>query len=159
MKQDTHKITLLLLLCVASILLAIGLVTPIITLKKFVIVQNTFSIMSGTWSLLKDGHFFLFLTIALFSILLPIFKILFLSVLVWNNNFTDLSAKTLSLIHDYGRWSMLDVFIVAVLIVAVKLGAIADVEKHIGLYFYAASAILIMFITSKVMRLSNNNNI
>jgi len=48
---------------------------------------------------------------------------------------------------------MLDVFVVAVLIVTVKLGAIADVEKHLGLYFYAASAILIMFVSSSVMKL------
>lgn len=51
---------------------------------------------------------------------------------------------------------MLDVFVVAVLIVAVKLGAIADVEKHIGLYFYAASAVLIMYLTNKVAKFNNN---
>lgn len=157
MKKETLKVTLLILLFVASILLAIGLVTPIITLKKFVFVQNTFSIVSGTWDLLKDGHFFLFFIIALFSILLPIFKLFFLCVIILTNNSeSNFSKKIFRLIHDYGRWSMLDVFVVAVLIVAVKLGAIADVEKHIGLYFYAASAVLIMYLTNKVAKFNNN---
>jgi len=50
---------------------------------------------------------------------------------------------------------MLDVYVVAILVVVVKLGAIADVEKHFGLYAYAASAILIMFITSRVVKMQN----
>jgi len=29
--------------------------------------------------------------------------------------------------HQYGKWSMLDVFVVALLVVAVKLGAVASV--------------------------------
>ena len=145
---------MLLLLTIATILLAVGLVAPIITFKKFIFLENTFSILSGTWSLLNEGHLFLFFIISLFSILLPIFKLFFLANLVCNTNSSISSKnKTLTYLHRYGRWSMLDVFVVAVLIVTVKLGAIADVEKHLGLYFYAASAILIMFVSSSVMKL------
>ena len=64
------------------------------------------------------------------------------------------SKKVLELIHRFGKWSMLDVFVVAILVVVVKLGAIADVEKHIGLYAYAASAILIMLITNMVVKIN-----
>jgi paraquat-inducible protein A len=46
---------------------------------------------------------------------------------------------------------MLDVFVVAILVVVVKLGAIGSVEKHIGLYAYAAAAILIMLLTNKLV--------
>jgi len=46
---------------------------------------------------------------------------------------------------------MLDVFVVAILVVVVKLGAIGNVEKHFGLYAYAGAAILIMILTSKIV--------
>lgn len=100
---------------------------------------------------------FLFFIITVFSIILPIFKIIFLANLVYSSATTNAkTTKTLDLVHRFGRWSMLDVFVVAVLVVTVKLGAIADVEKHIGLYFYAASAILLMFITSRVINMKND---
>lgn len=157
MKVSTYRNLLLFLLFIATIFLAVGLVTPIITLKKFIFIQNTFSIISGTWGLLKDGHLFLFFIISLFSIILPIFKIFFLANILYGAAPTKSNTKkTLDLLHRFGRWSMLDVFVVAILVVAVKLGAIADVEKHIGLYFYAASAILLMFIISRTMNLKSD---
>jgi paraquat-inducible protein A len=57
--------------------------------------------------------------------------------------------------HLYGKWSMLDVFVVAVLVVAVKLGAIADVDMRYGLYAFAASVLLTMYITSRIVSLTN----
>lgn len=158
MQVTSHKILLLILLLIAAILLAVGLIAPIITFKKFIFIQNTYSILSGTWNLLKEGQFFLFLVISIFSIILPIFKLGILANLVYSKSSTNsVTEKTLTLLHNVGRWSMLDVFVVAILVVVVKLGAIADVEKHLGLYAYAASAILIMFITSKVVYLKNND--
>lgn len=157
MKASTYRNLLLFLLFIATIFLAVGLVTPIITLKKFIFIQNTFSIISGTWGLLKEGHLFLFFIISLFSIILPIFKIFFLANILYRASPTHSNTKkTLALLHRFGRWSMLDVYVVAILVVAVKLGAIADVEKHIGLYFYAASAILLMFIISRTMNLKSD---
>ena len=50
---------------------------------------------------------------------------------------------------------MLDVFVVAVLVAAVKLGAVADVEMRFGLYAFAASVLLTMFITSRIVGLTN----
>lgn len=156
LKTFSYRVTLLLLVFIAAILLTIGLVAPIITFKKFIFIQNTYSILSGTWNLLKEGQFFLFLIISLFSIILPIFKLGILASLVYSNSSTSsVTKKTLTLLHNVGRWSMLDVFVVAILVVVVKLGAIADVEKHLGLYAYAASALLIMFITSKVVKMKN----
>ena len=51
-----------------------------------------------------------------------------------------------------GKWSMLDVFVVAVLIASVKLGSIASIEIHYGLYVFAASVILMMVATHLIHR-------
>lgn len=152
MSFTTKKSALLLLLIVAALLLAVGLVAPIITFKKFIFIQNTFSILTACWNLLKEGQLFLFIVIVLFSIILPVFKIILLAKLILSKTLISTNVKrTLDLMHRFGKWSMLDVFVVAILVVVVKLGAIGNVEKHIGLYAYAGAAILIMLLTNMVI--------
>ncbi len=142
---------------IAAALLSIGLVTPIITLTKFVLVENTFSILSGAIELLMEGQVFLFLVITGFSIVLPILKLGVLYRLVSKKEPMQRSTrKLLHWMHLYGKWSMLDVFVVAVLVVSVKLGAIADVEIRFGLYAFAASVLLTMLITARIVDLTNN---
>ena len=139
----------------AAALLLVGLVAPIITLKKFVLVENTFSVLSGVVELLQNGQIFLFLLLTGFSILLPILKLGVLYRLVSRREaLQDRGRKLLHWMHLYGKWSMLDVFVVAVLVVAVKLGAIVDVEMRYGLYAFAASVLLTMFITARVVSLA-----
>ena len=143
---------------VAAILLFVGLVAPIITLSKFVLVQNTFSVLSGVIELFEEGQIFLFLVIAGFSVVIPILKLWILYRLVSKKEVArEKIKKQLHWMHLYGKWSMLDVFVVAVMVVAVKLGAIADVEMRYGLYAFAASVLLTMFITSRIVGLTNNS--
>ncbi len=154
MRCTDNKAVLLLLLAIAALLLVIGLIAPIITFKKFIFIQNTFSILTACWSFIKQGQVFLFLVISVFSVVLPIFKLSLLTVMVLSSStITQNTKKVLGLMHRFGRWSMLDVFVVAILVVVVKLGAIGDVEKHIGLYAYAGAAILIMLLTNKIVKL------
>jgi paraquat-inducible protein A len=142
----------------AALLLLVGLLAPIITLRKFVLVENTFSVFSGVVELLQHGQIFLFLLLAGFSVVLPILKLGLLYRLVSRNEaMQDRGRKLLHWMHLYGKWSMLDVFVVAVLVVAVKLGAIVDVEMRYGLYAFAASVLLTMFITARVVTLSGRS--
>jgi paraquat-inducible protein A len=110
--------------------------------------------MSGVWQLWLDGHIILFLLIAGFSIILPIAKIILLFNLLHPNT-TQVyhRKKLLQLMHNYGRWAMLDVMVVAVLIVSVKLGAIASIQIHPGLYIFGSAVLLIMLITHQVVKL------
>jgi paraquat-inducible protein A len=145
-----------LLIAVASILLGIGLVAPIITLEKFLLIENTFSVVSGVVQLLKEGQWFLFFVIACFSIVLPVLKlgVLYLLVGIRLSGEKQLH-QYLHWMHLYGKWSMLDVFVVAILVVAVKLGAIANVEMRYGLYAFAASILITMFITARIVFLTS----
>jgi paraquat-inducible protein A len=58
------------------------------------------------------------------------------------------------MMHDYGRWAMLDVMVVAMLIVTVKLGVIATIQIHAGLYVFGSAVLLIMFITQRVVHIT-----
>jgi paraquat-inducible protein A len=143
-----------LVLLITCVFLGIGLVSPIITLKKFVVMETTFSVLGGVVELLKEGQVFLFLIITGFSVLLPMLKIGVLTRLLGAGQQTATLDRYLHWMHLYGKWSMLDVFVVAVLVVAVKLGAIASVEMRYGLYAFAAAVLLTMCVTARVVSLS-----
>jgi paraquat-inducible protein A len=142
-------------LALASVLLGIGLFAPVITLEKLLFVTSTFSLVSGAVQLLLEGQLFLFLVVAAFSIVLPVIKIIvlfrFLSADLGRNGALH---RYVHWIHLYGRWSMLDVFVVAILVVSVKLGVLASVQMRYGLYAFAASVLLTMAVTARIVSLS-----
>lgn len=139
------------------ICLGFGLVSPIITLNKFVLIENTFSVFSGVAQLFNEGQIFLFIVISGFSILLPIFKIIVLFILLSiRTTKTERLDKYLYWMHLYGKWAMLDVFVVAVMVVAVKLNAVASVEMRYGLYAFALAVIMTMIVTARVVSLADS---
>jgi paraquat-inducible protein A len=102
--------------------------------------------------LLREGKIFLFILITAFSIVLPLLKLGLLYRLVSHSPASATRLQRyLHWMHAYGKWSMLDVFVVAVLVVAVKLGAIASVQMHYGLYAFAGSVLLTMLLTARIV--------
>lgn len=144
-----------LLVVITAVCLAIGLSAPVLTLEKFFIIENTFSIFSGLVQLLEEARIFLFIIILLFSVVMPIIKLVVLFRLLGSTaGSSETLHRYLRLMHQYGKWSMLDVFVVALLVVAVKLGAVASVETHDGLYAFGSAVLLTMAITARVIYLS-----
>ncbi|MGB5445804.1 MAG: paraquat-inducible protein A [Psychromonas sp.] len=144
------------LLTLATLLFLVGLFLPMITISKFVVIENSLSVISGLGELVSSGQILIFLIVGIFSVIIPILKIGFLFLLLEPDITTSNQHKRLLyLMHEYGRWAMLDVMVVAILIVTVKLGVIATIQVHFGLYLFGIAVLLLMFITSKVSRLSN----
>ena len=148
---ETTKTNALLLL--SFILFLIGIFAPVLTFQKFFIFSSKVSIITGLFQLLTEGYPILFILIFGFSLVLPFFKLLLLfglmNGLIHN---PDRHRKILHWIAQFGKWSMLDVFVAALLIVTIRLGAMADVKVHFGLYAFGASVILTMIATSRVMK-------
>jgi len=148
---------LLLLLLTAIGLLVAGLILPMMTITKLLMFSNSFSVVTGVYELWQNGHFLLFIIVAGFSILMPFLKIaVLLQLVLQRNQESARKNRLLHLMHEYGRWAMLDVMVVAVLIVTVKLGAIASIEVHTGLFVFGVSVLLIMFITRRVVHLTRD---
>ena len=145
---------------IAAILLLLGVCLPLITVSKFIIVTTTYSLLSGIFGLLSNGQIILFVVVFVFSVCLPIAKMYCLYKIIFSEN--DVHApqivRYIKWMHDYGRWAMLDVMVVAVLIVASKLSVVAYVEVHLGLYLFGVSVIMVMFLTNRVSRLTSNVN-
>lgn len=148
---------LLTLLLLAFGLLIAGFVTPMMTITKLVFFSDSFSLLLGIYELFQSEHYFLFVLVGGFSVVLPVLKILLLLRVITYGNLESVKLKKwVRWMHDYGRWAMLDVMVVAILLVTVKLGAIASIEIHSGLYLFGVAVLLIMFITNAVMNHTQN---
>ena len=128
-----------------------GVFAPLLTLKKFFIFSNTVSLASSLGQLADEGYYLILVLLFCFSILLPIAKLVLLLRLVNASLLdSDRHRRRLHWMARVGKWSMLDVFVVAVLLVTVKLDVIADVKVHAGLYAFVASVLLTMGLTAWV---------
>jgi paraquat-inducible protein A len=141
-----------LLLVMAAAVFAVGIWAPILTLKKLVFMKSTFSVLSGISQLLDERQYGLFVLIAGFTVLLPVFKMAVLFAALNGVHESESRKRIVSWLSFLGKWSMLDVFVVAVLIASVKLGPIAKIEIHYGLYAFAASVLLLMVTTHLIHR-------
>ena len=142
------------LILLNAVILVIGLFAPMLTIEKFVFLENTFSVVGGIVELLKDQQYLLFVLLFLFSIALPIVKIIILYLVV-SSTAAENYQKHIARMHDYGKWSMLDVFVVAILVVVLKLDYVVDVQVHYGLYAFSVAVLLTMLITARVIKLTD----
>lgn len=148
-RHPDKNILIMFLLLLSAILLLFGIFAPMMTLTKFVWIENSFSLFAGTLQLYIDGQYLLFLILLIFSIVLPIAKLVLLFIF-WHAESSSCQQLQyfMNWIAHYGKWSMLDVFVVALLLVIVKLGVLATVQVHYGIYMYALAGLLIMACTA-----------
>jgi len=149
------------LLLVASVCLVIGLVAPIMSMTGewggAVVKQDSKSILGAARSLHESGKAWVAGLIILFSVVTPTFK-LGLSMLAARSRPGRLRTITLRVIHAIGKWSMADVFVVAILltIYSIRSDAADEVqtrsEIEVGLWFFLAHCLLAMVATHLVLR-------
>ena len=130
-------------------LLLYGLQAPILTLEKFYFFSNTVSLLSALQQLASEAEWGLFVLVGTFSVVFPMLKSVAL-LLVWNfdPSHGERHRRHLRWLAAYGKWSMLDVFVVALLVVSVKLGSLAEARVEIGIYAFAASVVLTMLLSA-----------
>ena len=101
---------------------------PILQIEKFGHV-NQQSIVSGIAELFHHGNFFIGSVVLLFSIVFPLVKIVLLIELsclqILHRRH---KAVTLRLMEHLGKWSMMDVMLLAFLVMLVKLGNLVHFE-------------------------------
>lgn len=142
---ETH-----LMLLGAAACLGFGLVLPTITMKELVFWKHTFSVLTGIQSLYQEKYYFLAAIIFVFSIIFPIAKLLTLSVILYANVPVEKELTLLKWLGILGKWSMLDVFVVAVMIVVTKISGLVKAQAHIGIYVFTLSIMLSMFATMRI---------
>jgi paraquat-inducible protein A len=113
---------------------------------------RTDTIFSGVMSLCHDGLWGIGLIVFTASIAVPLLKLVSLAFLIHAARRQDGRhrrglTKLYAFVKFIGRWSMLDVFLVAFLTGAVRFGAIASVQPEPGVIAFAAAVVLTIFAT------------
>jgi paraquat-inducible protein A len=124
-------------------------VLPVTHTTSLGVVQSD-TIMSGVIYFIHSGSWPIALVIFIASIFVPILKLLILSFLLISvqrrSQWRPVDRTRLYRITEaIGRWSMLDVFVVTILVALVHLGALATIEAGLGALFFAAVVVITMF--------------
>lgn len=96
-----------------------------------------FSLLTGITHLFTDGHYFVGTMVLIFSVIFPLWKVqcLWLGMTRLNN-----PSRMFRFAEKFGKYSMVDVFVIALLVIAIKgLPGGSEVSLRAGLYCFAAS--------------------
>ncbi len=108
------------------------------------------TIFSGMLELAALGMWPLALLVFVASITIPIMKIIALGLMLisvhrrWTGHLRD-RTRLYRIIEVIGRWSMIDVFMISILVALVRFGFIASVRPGPGAIAFAAVVVLTMF--------------
>ena len=155
MRLGGRRFLLSLAILSASVCLALGISLPIIRLTKFVFWSTDHSLLSTVTVLLNDGQMFLGCTILIFSILLPIAKLLYLLLVSTLPNAEIIrQRRQLRALEWLGKWSMHDVLVLALTIFFIKSQGVYDATSLSGVYFFTA-AVLLMILSYTWLRMGS----
>lgn len=145
MRLGGRRFLLSICIIAASVCLALGITLPIIRLTKYLIFSTDHSLLSTVWVLIHDGQTFLGGTILVFSILLPILKLLYL-LLVSTLPAVELTRqhRRLKALEWLGKWSMHDVLVLSLTIFFIKSQGVYDAASLTGVYFFTAAVVLMI---------------
>lgn len=113
------------------------------------------TIMSGVFSLIASGSNLVAGIVFVASICIPVLKFLIIAMLALSLQFAwHMSQHTRHRLHILtefiGRWSMIDVFVIAVLAALIQLGAIMTITPGVGINCFAVSVVFTMLAASSL---------
>ncbi len=122
---------------------------PVMTVVSFGKSQSD-TILSGVIYLFVHGDWPLALIVFVASVLVPLLKMLALLYLLItvqrkSTRYRQQRTRLYRVVELVGRWSMVDIFVVALLAALVNVGTVATIEPGAGAIAFSAVVILTMF--------------
>lgn len=110
--------------------------------------ENT--VWGGARALWQDGMWGVAIIVFLASLAVPLLKLLglFFLVSVRGPRWRKLRARLLKAIDKIGRWAMLDVFLLAIMVAVIRFGKFATVIPGPGIIAFTAVVVLTMLASS-----------
>jgi paraquat-inducible protein A len=107
------------------------------------------TIISGVYYFMISGSWHIALIIFIASVVVPAFKLIVLCFLLISlrgrsRQHPEERTRIYRLIEMIGRWSMVDIFVVAIMVAMLQLGNFATVQAGLGAIFFAAVVIITM---------------
>ena len=135
----------------ATVAYTLGLTLPMTTIETvfapFINNSDTYSLPTAIKELYRQDEWILATILVAFTFVFPATKLfsLFMGVL---RGWTDGNNRLYRFMRATGRWSMLDVFVVAILVVLLRVEAMSGGVRMIpklGIYCFGASVVLAMW--------------
>lgn len=136
------------LLITATILYVPANVLPIMTVN-FLGNGAPSTIMGGVLELIHAEMVPIALVVFVASILVPTFKLVGIALLLYSvQRRLPMSPRQRILMYRFiewiGRWSMLDIFVIAILVALVNFGNLASIEANLGAAAFASVVVITM---------------
>jgi paraquat-inducible protein A len=147
-KPHSLALTAALLLCAAVLYVPANLLPVMYTNTLLDEEQDT--IMSGVLVLLHSGSWPIALLVFVASIVVPLLKIIALSMVVfaaWRRSARHQGPRSelYRMVEFIGRWSMLDVYAISILVALVQIRSLASVVVGWGALAFASVVVLTLF--------------
>ncbi len=139
----------------ATLLLAAGWFAPIMTVRQWMLFDESVSLLQGVGALWDHSEYVLLGMVVIFSFIFPVIKI-FLTLRLWRspNIVAAGFEKRMRRLETLGKWSMLDVFVIALFVAALNISLIMDVFVHWGIYLLASGVLVSMVVFTRLTRLA-----
>jgi len=139
-------ITIVLMLVSALAFFIAGIFLPFTSVTKLWLFQDQISVYHGLIILWRAGELFLFLILFVFTLCFPLVKLTAMLVLWLYPRVGADHARTLfHFVSNLGKWSMLDVFVVAILVLTIKSSGVAHIRVSEGFFLFFVSVMLTQF--------------
>lgn len=147
-KPHSLALTAALLICAAILYIPANLLPVMYTTTLFDEERDT--IMSGVLVLLHSGSWPIALLVFIASIVVPLLKIIALSVVLFSAwcgtaRYRTHHSGLFRMVEFIGRWSMLDVYAISLLVALVQIRSLAYVAVGWGALAFGAVVVLTMF--------------
>jgi paraquat-inducible protein A len=137
------------LIATAALLYIPANVYPVMTVIRFGRGDPS-TILSGVVHLIEAGMYGLAMIIFFASVVVPVLKLIVLSFLLitvkkkatWRTRDRSLLFRVT---EGVGAWSMVDIYVVAILVGLVNFGALSTIRPNIGATFFGAVVVITMF--------------
>lgn len=127
----------------ALILLPLAVTLPVLRVEKLGAAHES-SILGGGVTLIREGQAVVGVVVLLCSVVLPTAKLAALFVLSAGARALGSrgKARTWHLVEWTGRWGMLDVLLVALLVATLKLGDLVEIHAGLGALAFTVCVVL-----------------
>jgi len=144
------------LLAVAALgSIAVAVEIPFLRINDVLLHSNAYSVMDGIAALWEEERFVLALFLATFVATLPTIRMLMVLRLWFSSTTRGIHLRRLDAIRIVGEWSMMSVFLLALVMMATEGGQMVRTQIRGGMYAVMVSTVLCyltVFVVSRLLR-------
>lgn len=165
-EHDVSKISQAqLLIVISAVLLSLGLVLPslqfrasddladLIQVFRGLPTHHSYSILGGILEL-RFSNVLLGLILFAFSVVFPYAKLALLYA--WASEVKQAQSNTIArwqpVVEKVGKWSMVDVFVIAILVVTQRTFSGVEIKLGLGFYIFGAAILLSLVVAPMIRR-------